>query len=229
MGLTDEVSANSMAAADHPLLCNVPTDRNVGDRMDPMLEVTQIKQETSTVGNTGTIPEYQPVHQPYVYPDHSWHPYAYSYTPLPIRELAQEYVDEEEDAFPAHLPYSPTPSKHSRSLLTIDAVSHHMPDEPVVDEDSKDTDYSRLKGILWPGMDIFDSATPNMKRKRNQKKSTDVASRLEAISKEVEATEVVYSNHGDFHKARPITGFPHSDSSPLKGESLPSPKKSTLR
>ncbi|OJD31086.1 type-2 protein geranylgeranyltransferase subunit beta protein [Diplodia corticola] len=80
---------------------------------------------------------------------------------------------------------------------------------------------SRLKGIYWPGMDIFDSATPEMKRKRNQKKDVSVVEQLEYNSREVEATEHIWTPCGTLRKERPISGSV-TDSSPVKFDGSPS-------
>ncbi|KAJ5096951.1 hypothetical protein N7456_007672 [Penicillium angulare] len=93
---------------------------------------------------------------------------------------------------------------------------------------------ARLKGILWPGMDIFDSATQQMRRKRNQKKDGNVLKMMEMTSLQVEPTELIFSPTGIFRKQRTITGNVEDDS-PLKGETpipkrrLPRPKKEALR
>ncbi|KAL4977421.1 hypothetical protein BDW66DRAFT_165586 [Aspergillus desertorum] len=86
---------------------------------------------------------------------------------------------------------------------------------------------SRLKGVLWPGMDIFDSATEQMKRKRNQKKDESVLKMMERTSMGVEPTELVFSPTGILRKQRVISGNVE-DSSPLKGET-PIPKKRVNR
>ncbi|KAL3478198.1 hypothetical protein BJX99DRAFT_256745 [Aspergillus californicus] len=86
---------------------------------------------------------------------------------------------------------------------------------------------ARLKGVLWPGMDIFDSATEQMKRKRNQKKDESILKMMERTSMGVEPTELVFSPTGVLRKQRVISGNVE-DSSPLKGET-PIPKKRTTR
>jgi hypothetical protein len=86
---------------------------------------------------------------------------------------------------------------------------------------------SRLKGVLWPGMDIFDSATEQMKRTRNQKKDESVLKMMERTSMGVEPTELVFSPTGILRKQRVISGNVE-DSSPLKGET-PIPKKRATR
>lgn len=86
---------------------------------------------------------------------------------------------------------------------------------------------ARLKGVLWPGMDIFDSATEQMKRKRNQKKDESILKLMEKTSMGVEPTELVFSPTGILRKQRVISGNVE-DSSPLKGET-PIPKKRATR
>ncbi|ORY09296.1 hypothetical protein BCR34DRAFT_625833 [Clohesyomyces aquaticus] len=80
---------------------------------------------------------------------------------------------------------------------------------------------TKLKGVYWPGMDLFDSATPEMRRKRNQKKDISVVEQLELNSQEVEPTELIFTPHGSFKKQRRISGSVYDDeeSSPIKAES----------
>ena len=86
---------------------------------------------------------------------------------------------------------------------------------------------SKLKGVLWPGMHLFDAATVEMRRKRNQKKDGSVLMQMEKASRDVHPTEVIYSDGWTSIKQRPITGMVE-DSSPLKRES-PLPKKTVRR
>ena len=86
---------------------------------------------------------------------------------------------------------------------------------------------ARLKGVLWPGMDIFDSATVQMRRRRNQKKDSGVLKTMEQTSSLVEPTEQVYSPHGTLLTERVITGNVE-EYSPLKGET-PIPKRGLAR
>jgi hypothetical protein len=64
---------------------------------------------------------------------------------------------------------------------------------------------TKLKGVYWPGMDIFDSATPEMRRKRNQKKDSSVVEQLELNSQEVEATELIFTPTGTYKRKRRIS------------------------
>ena len=77
---------------------------------------------------------------------------------------------------------------------------------------------TRLKGVYWPGMDIFDSATPEMRRKRNQKKDSSVLEQLELNSQDVEATELIFTPQGSFKRQRRISSSVYDDEedSPLQ-------------
>ncbi|KAI1837562.1 hypothetical protein DTO006G1_3040 [Penicillium roqueforti] len=86
---------------------------------------------------------------------------------------------------------------------------------------------ARLKGVLWPGMDLFDSATLQMRRRRNQKKDGAVLKMMERTSSLVEPTEQVFSPHGGLLKERIITGNVE-EYSPLKGET-PVPRRGIAR
>lgn len=87
----------------------------------------------------------------------------------------------------------------------------------------------KLKGIQWPGMDLFDAATPEMKRVRNQRKDTSVLQAMMATSAEIMPTEVVYKANGEYRNSRDIFGPPSCDSSPIGShitfDDEPSPKK----
>lgn len=80
---------------------------------------------------------------------------------------------------------------------------------------------TKLKGVYWPGMDIFDSATPEMRRKRNQKKDHSVVEQLELNSQDVEATELIFTPHGSFKRQRRISSsiFDDEDEVEIKSES----------
>ena len=91
----------------------------------------------------------------------------------------------------------------------------------------EEDDQNRLKGILWPGMSIFDAAPEEMKRKRNQKKDGSLLKQMEKTSEIVEPREVIFTPEGKLAKVRQITGMV-DDSSPLPGET-PIPKKKMSR
>lgn len=93
--------------------------------------------------------------------------------------------------------------------------------------DKASDEMAKLKGVLWPGMDLFDSATEQMRKKRNQKKDGKTLKRMEKNSEDIEPTELVFSPGGTLRKQRLISGMV-DDSSPLKGET-PIPKRRLVR
>ena len=80
----------------------------------------------------------------------------------------------------------------------------------------------KLKGVFWPGMDLFDAATEDMRRRRNQKKDGSALKNMERTSELVMPAEAIYSPKGTWQKTRVITGNV-DDTSPLRGET-PVPK-----
>ena len=73
----------------------------------------------------------------------------------------------------------------------------------------------KLKGVHWPGMDLFDSATPQMKRMRNQRKDTSVLEQMMATSADVTADEIVYNLDGTVSHIRDIFGPLSCETSPV--------------
>ncbi|CAK7205954.1 hypothetical protein SEUCBS139899_008734 [Sporothrix eucalyptigena] len=86
---------------------------------------------------------------------------------------------------------------------------------------------NKLKGIVWPGMDLFDSATPDQKRKRNQRKDDAAIDQLKVTSENVTATETVWDKQGTKRKERDIYASPSS----VEGTppSTPPPRKRRSR
>jgi hypothetical protein len=81
------------------------------------------------------------------------------------------------------------------------------------------TDSAKLKGVLWPGMDLFDAATPLMKRQRNQKKDNNALESMIATSRAVEPAEISYHANGEFRGSRDIFGPLSTESSPTRSAS----------
>jgi hypothetical protein len=136
----------------------------------------------------------------------------------------------------AALPVTPKPSsirfRHSdvtwrmsseASDPIVDARRHTEAMEDAEADKERADEMARLKGVLWPGMDIFDSATQQMRRRRNQKKDGKVLKMMEKTSSQVEPTELIFSPTGTLKKQRVISGNVDDDS-PLKGET-PVPKR----
>ena len=79
-----------------------------------------------------------------------------------------------------------------------------------------------LKGVRWPGMSLFDSASLESQRLRNQKKDRSILEQMAHNSTSVEQMEDIYWPDGSLKKRRLITG--NVDSSPTSQPS-PVPKR----
>lgn len=90
------------------------------------------------------------------------------------------------------------------------------------------TDSAKLKGVLWPGMDLFDSATPLQKRQRNQKKDNNIIETMIATSLAVEPAEISYHANGEFRASRDIFGPLSTENSPTRSVS-PKRRRATRR
>lgn len=83
------------------------------------------------------------------------------------------------------------------------------------------TQSSMLKGIKWPGMSLFDSASVEAQRRRNQKKDASIVGQMEQSSVSVEQIERIYWPDGGLKQQRLITG--NVESSPVPESTPPSP------
>ena len=121
---------------------------------------------------------------------------------------------------------NPRPTTAGRAAIR--AASHQSDAEVEEIEELDDiiSGCTKLKGICWPGMDIFDSASLEARRKRNQKKDGSILEQMKANSAVVEPTELIFYSGGELKKRRHITG--QVDSSPIKEES-PQPKRQRTR
>jgi len=77
-----------------------------------------------------------------------------------------------------------------------------------------------LKGQIWPGMDLFDSATPDGKRKRNQRKDGSILEQMKLTSESVTATESIWSQEGEFQRDRDIYASPSIEGSPVSSSHI---------
>ncbi|PSN65420.1 hypothetical protein BS50DRAFT_611459 [Corynespora cassiicola Philippines] len=88
---------------------------------------------------------------------------------------------------------------------------YNVEDSCAIEDDPADAVDDPMAGVYWPGMDLFDSATPEMRRKRNQKKDSSVVEQLELNSQDVEPTELIFTPHGSFKKQRRISNSIYDD------------------
>jgi hypothetical protein len=205
--------------------------------LDPQLG-PKIKTEPNTRPSTPYIPSYDPLDQrSYTAPMHGWGSIPYAMSPSQGATSASWASDADADADDddddtSSYGYAPVRRSRRRKMSEENtswhgSMSGSLPGSahPGEDLDGVDVpnDIARLKGDIWPGMDIFDSATLEMRRKRNQKKATSVIIQLQATSEMVTPTELIFDNLGQFKKERVISGEPNEADSPLRGETSPEP------
>lgn len=200
-----EASANLAIAAARPAptaghetpLPRSARRRAVGGLLDPRLsDQLAIKVESDSVNSTPT-PRPGPVLRHRAFASHL------QYWPTESRAGTRGYTN---------LDYE-TSSEYSDPGERARRYRYALDDTCAIEDDAvgaaKGTatvsESTKLKGVYWPGMDIFDSATPEMRRKRNQKKDHSVVQQLELNSQDVEATELIFTPHGSFKRQRRIS------------------------
>jgi hypothetical protein len=151
-------------------------------------------------------------------------PSRMQYWPVGSRSTSQSYTNPDYETSSEYSepcvrrPRYPYNTEDSCAVVDDDDVM----DEPVNTLDpTAASECTKLKGVYWPGMDLFDSATPEMRRKRNQKKDISVVEQLEVNSREVDATELIFTPQGTFKKQRRISSSECDDEedSPVRGDS----------
>ncbi|KAL8928189.1 MAG: hypothetical protein Q9208_001899 [Pyrenodesmia sp. 3 TL-2023] len=138
------------------------------------------------------------------------------YPEPPSAEILPNILHREDDGQPS----APTPRGHARpgqrnKEEALGREEEFMPRTP------------ELKGIYYPGMSLFDSASPDAQRKRNQRKDESLIAQIEQESLEVECNEYIYWPDGALKMCRFITG--DVQSSPLKEDTPPPPLPSKAR
>ncbi|KAI8635465.1 hypothetical protein F5Y19DRAFT_461089 [Xylariaceae sp. FL1651] len=142
-------------------------------------------------------PAYQPAHAPYIWQPESLFPSDPNHYSGNISGQFQDYLREDDDSSkyePSEL-YSPFPSDDTTETI----------------ED--DTGTLVLKGVVYPGMAGFDSATEKDRRMRNQKKDPAVLRKLEANSELVTRVEEVLDTNLDYQRTRDVYDEPSIDGS----------------
>ena len=116
-------------------------------------------------------------------------------------------------ASPEHL----VPLQYHRWPSTSETITTEsaLPSENTTEYGDEDNDSSKLKGVKWPGMGLFDSANEDQKRKRNQRKDHSVLKLMEQTSSSVEPTEFVWTGGGEFQRTRDIYDSPSIEGSPV--------------
>lgn len=226
--LTNSVIATASSSRSTPSATFAPAPRRAqnlrNNILDPQLDrIIKIEPDSRPATpvyiptlDTSTLHRYG---QPY----QQW-PIPYGHTPSQIgtsNSYGSEYDDDNADD--GCYSYLASRSRRNVRRRTSDDFSSEA------DYDFAPNDSSRLKGEVWPGMDIFDSATPEMRRRRNQKKDTSVLEQLQLASETILPTELVFDADGDLKQEREITGEPNIEGNPLPGETSPEPDEPPLK
>ncbi|KAK4034809.1 hypothetical protein C8A01DRAFT_18455 [Parachaetomium inaequale] len=110
---------------------------------------------------------------------------------------------------------------------TTDSVPvSDLPSESTEFDDDKDS--SKLKGVRYPGMGLFDSADEIQKRMRNQRKDDSVLKQMEETSSGIVPNEFVWEENGEFQRIRDIYASPSIEGSPdrkFEDRDVPKPKR----
>ena len=115
----------------------------------------------------------------------------------------------------AKLPTGLSPATRDQVTTTIE-TQHNQASEP---DKAVDIQSPILKGVKWPGMSLFDSASLEAQRRRNQKKDESIVEQMEFNSVAVEQIERIYWPDGALKKERLITG--NVESSPSRSPTPP--------
>ena len=115
-----------------------------------------------------------------------------------------------------------TPSVDSPQFKASTPARISSIEQSPVMSDTGSTHFLKLKGPQYPGMALFDSASPKSQRLRNQKKEHSLLAQMEYNAMMVEPVERIYFSEWTLKKARPITG--NVESSPIP-ETTPKPKR----
>src|SRR3569833_2756655 len=131
------------------------------------------------------------------------------HTPVKRGRSPYSFVDPIEEAYPVKYASSRSEAETNDSAVPSEASTAltEIPEE--------EGQNSRLKGTVWPGMALFDSATPEQKRKRNQRKDSSVLEQMKLTSQAVSATECIWTPDGQFQRARDIYASPSIEGSPV--------------
>ena len=114
-------------------------------------------------------------------------------------------------------PENLVPLQYHRWPSTSETITTEsaLPSENTTEYGDEENDSSKLKGVKWPGMGLFDSANEDQKRKRNQRKDNSVLKLMEQTSSSVEPTEFVWTGGGEFQRTRDIYDSPSIEGSPV--------------
>lgn len=186
----------------------------VGGLLDPRLSDQQVIKVEPDSGTPTPTPQPGPFLRHRAFASHL------QYLPAESRASSRSFTNPDYDTSSEYSDPSERPKRrYQYDVEDTCAIEDDVPD--AAEDTMAVTESTKLKGVYWPGMDIFDSATPEMRRKRNQKKDHSVVEQLELNSQDVEATELIFTPHGSFKRQRRISSsiFDDEEEIEIKTES----------
>ncbi|KAJ4984464.1 hypothetical protein SVAN01_10016 [Stagonosporopsis vannaccii] len=186
----------------------------VGGLLDPRLSEQQVIKVESDSATPTPIP--QPGHML----RHRTFAHHLQYWPVESHASSRSFTNPDYETSSEYSDPSERPRRHYQ-YAADDTCAIEDETAEAADDTMAVSESTKLKGVYWPGMDIFDSATPEMRRKRNQKKDHSVVEQLELNSQDVEATELIFTPHGSFKRQRRISSsiFDDEEDVEIKTES----------
>ncbi|KAG9997393.1 hypothetical protein KCU78_g16971, partial [Aureobasidium melanogenum] len=179
-------------------------------KTEHLSNVKPIKREVHSPTITPSSASYDDTASVYPHPYAAYAPmYSWAAHPYLYHRQDSPFVEADDQEAPSEVSLMPRKRK----------VKAETPHTGEVDEHDDD-DTSKLKGIVWPGMGLFDAATPELKKKRNQKKDVSVSDRLATMSEGIQKEELIFSPYGSLCKKRIISGQPQPEDDLLPGEEL---------
>lgn len=109
----------------------------------------------------------------YAPPMQSWPATSYARSPMDAERSFQGSIYSTPISDSEELE-SPREGRGRRKQPSTNGLQSSFVGDNDVEFDDASNGNTKLKGVLWDGMGMFDSATPDMRRKRNQKKATSV-------------------------------------------------------
>lgn len=110
-----------------------------------------------------------------------------------------ERLDDRDVKHPILSPNGPSDCRHYAPMCSADDA----------------LDSSKLKGTVFPGMGLFDAATPTMRRKRNQRKDGHILEQMKTSSASVMPNESVWNADIELERVRDIYASPSIEGSPV--------------
>jgi len=138
-------------------------------------------------------------------------------SPAIKRSLSDEYsVPSTPDAMSAYGSHR-WPSESSGELGPME--NYHPDDHPdhyhaLHVELPPEDERNKLKGVRYPGMGLFDSASEQDRKRRNQKKDASVLVRMEETSAGIEPLESIWEADGELQRTRDIYASPSPEGTP---------------